>query len=126
MRFLNLSLACIIAFQVAMFTAADAQQVGVVTAHNTNARSIQADGTRTIVRLGNNVYYNDEKIDCPEFDQFMNEDYLPLTEKYGLAAGVQAGKGIVQGCVDRFLIENPDKAPTSAFPWLDKNRKYAI
>ena len=59
MRFLNLSLASILALQVAMFTAAEAQQVGVVTAHNTNATSTQANGTRTVVRLGNNVYYNE-------------------------------------------------------------------
>ena len=61
MRYLALSLAIAIASGVTLAKppVASAQQVGVVTAHNTNATSRQANGTRTVVRLGNNVYFNE-------------------------------------------------------------------
>ena len=37
---------------------AEAQQVGVITAHNTNATSVLPNGKRSIVELGKSVFYN--------------------------------------------------------------------
>lgn len=59
MRRLTSALFIAAGFLMAQPQGALAQQVGVVTAHNTNATSQQANGRRTIVRLGNNVYFNE-------------------------------------------------------------------
>lgn len=72
-----------------------------------------------------NVFYGDDKVDCPEFQSFMNDDFAPLSEKYGAAAALGTGERLVQGCIDRYLRDNPEKAQP-VFPWLDKNRKYMI
>lgn len=58
MKLLVSSLCLALLASIALPTASDAQEVGVITAYNTNATSVTRSGQRAVVRLGKSVFYD--------------------------------------------------------------------